>query len=319
MKVIVRAMEEGDLPEADHVFRLAFGTFLRMPEPERFGGDLEFHRPRFRADPSAAFVAERAGEVVGSNFATGWGSVGFFGPLSVRPDLWNGGIGQSLVVRALERFEAWGTRHTGLFTFADSAKHLALYRRFDFHPRSLTAILSAALPGKDQIPPQDPPLPPQRYSELRPAERATALAECRELADQIYPGLDLTPEISAVARFGFGDTLLLPDACGLGGFAICHCGPGTEAGSGACFVKFGCVLPGAGASQRFEGLLATCEAFAALQGLGRVVAGVSTARSEAYGRMLNRGFTTFLQGVAMHRPNEAGYHRPDALVMDDWR
>jgi hypothetical protein len=112
---------------------------------------------------------------------------------------------------------------------------------------------------------------------------------------------------------------LLPDACGLGGFAICHCGPGTEAGSGVCFVKFGCVLSGAGASQRFEGLLNAREAFAALQGLDRVVAGVSTARSEAYGRMLNRGFTTFLQGVAMHRPNEPGYHRSDVLVMDDWR
>jgi hypothetical protein len=74
---------------------------------------------------------------------------------------------------------------------------------------------------------------------------------------------------------------------------------------------------GAGASQRFEGLLAACEAFAASRGLERVVAGVSTARSEAYGRML-RGLTTFLQGVAMHRPNDPRYHRPDAFVMD-WR
>ncbi len=24
-------------------------------------------------------------------------------------------------------------------------------------------------------------------------------------------------------------------------------------------------------------------------------------------------------GVAMHRPDESGYHRPDALVVDDWR
>lgn len=319
MKVTVRGMEEGDLAAADHVFRVAFGTFLRMPEPERFGGDLEFHRPRFRADPNAAFIAERGGEVVGSNFATGWGSVGFFGPLSVRPDLWNGGIAQRLVVPALERFEAWGTRHAGLFTFAESAKHMALYRRFDFHPRFLTAVMSAAVAGKEGTSPQDRPAPPPLYSELQPAQRATALAECRELADQIHSGLDLTPEIVAVDKLGLGDTLFLPDACGLGGFAICHCGPGTEAGSGACFVKFGCVLPGAGASQRFEGLLGACEAFAASRGLERVVAGVSTARSEAYGRMLSRGFTTFLQGVAMHRPNEPGYHRPDAFVMDDWR
>jgi hypothetical protein len=35
------------------------------------------------------------------------------------------------------------TRHTGLFTFAHSAKHVALYQKFGFHARFLTAIMSA--------------------------------------------------------------------------------------------------------------------------------------------------------------------------------
>jgi hypothetical protein len=35
--------------------------------------------------------------------------------------------------------------------------------------------------------------------------------------------------------------------------------------------------------------------------------------------MINRGYRTGLQGVAMHRPNESGYNRTDTYVIDDWR
>ena len=43
------------------------------------------------------------------------------------------------------------------------------------------------------------------------------------------------------------------------------------------------------------------------------------ARHEAYRRILDRGFRTDLQGVAMHRPNEPGYNRPGVYLIDDWR
>jgi hypothetical protein len=49
------------------------------------------------------------------------------------------------------------------------------------------------------------------------------------------------------------------------------------------------------------------------------VAGVNTGRREAYHRMLARGFRADLVGVAMERPDEPGYNRPDVYVMDDWR
>jgi hypothetical protein len=49
------------------------------------------------------------------------------------------------------------------------------------------------------------------------------------------------------------------------------------------------------------------------------VAGVNTAREAAYRAMQRRGFRTQFQGVAMHRPNEPGYSRPDKFVLDDWR
>ena len=35
--------------------------------------------------------------------------------------------------------------------------------------------------------------------------------------------------------------------------------------------------------------------------------------------MMERGFRTDMQGVAMERPNEAGYNRPGVYILDDWR
>src|ERR1700730_11670775 len=89
--VSIRPLEEGDLEAADRVMRMAFGTFLGAPDPMMVFGDADYVRSRFAAEPSWAFAAELDGEVVGSNFATRWGSFGFFGPLSVQPALWGPG------------------------------------------------------------------------------------------------------------------------------------------------------------------------------------------------------------------------------------
>ena len=51
----------------------------------------------------------------------------------------------------------------------------------------------------------------------------------------------------------------------------------------------------------------------------RLVAGVNTSRREAYRAMLACGFRTDVQGLAMDRPDEAGYNRPGVYVIDDWR
>jgi hypothetical protein len=93
----------------------------------------------------------------------------------------------------------------------------------------------------------------------------------------------------------------------------------SEAGEGCLFVKFGAVRPGRGAEQRFDALLDGCSALAREAGMPNLLAGVNTAREEAYRQMLARGFRSVIQGVTMHRPNEPGYSRPGLFVLDDWR
>jgi hypothetical protein len=157
------------------------------------------------------------------------------------------------------------------------------------------------------------------FSEMAGQERDGCLKTCAELTGAIYEGLNVEREIRAVAEQKLGETVLVWDGSRLAGFAVCHCGAGSEAGSGALYVKFGASRPGLAAEHNFSRLLDACEAFAASQGLEKLVAGVSTARVAAYRRMLARGFRSFTQGVAMLRSEDQGYNRPDVYVIDDWR
>jgi GNAT superfamily N-acetyltransferase len=306
--VLIRPLRESDLPEARRIFHLAFGTFLGLPDPTQFLPDREFVATRWRTEASGAFAAEQDGQLLGSNFATRWGSVGHFGPLSVHPDAWDRGVARRLLEATMDRFDQWQTQHAGLFTFPHSAKHIHLYQKFGFWPRYLTLVMSLAV-----RPIVAAEL--QTYSGLSPEQREDFLKAAHELTDSIYEGLDLRHEIRSVATQALGDTVLLWDEARLAAFAVCHGGVGTEAGDGACYVKFAA----ARSADDFGNLLAACEAFAQGQQLRRVEAGVNLAREEAFRRMMAHGFRTHHIGVAMHRANDQGYSRPDALVIDDWR
>jgi hypothetical protein len=133
----------------------------------------------------------------------------------------------------------------------------------------------------------------------------------------VYRGLDLTREIEGLRRQQIGDTLVLRERGRVRGFAVCHCGDGSEARAGALYVKFAAVRPGDAAG--FVRLVAACEAFARARGAARITAGVNTARRGAYRALLNRGYRCDLYGVAMHAPDAPAYDRPDRFVLDDLR
>jgi len=313
MRVTIGRLAEVELPEAKRVVQLAFGTFRGVPDPENFWTDRDYVYGRARAPHVAGFGATLDGKLVGSNFAIRWGSVGFFGPLSVRPDLWERGIARQLLAVTMERFASWQTRHVGLFTFGESAKHVGLYQKYGFHARFLTAIMVAPVTKGGPAPSY------RRYGALNARDREAALAASRAVTDGLYPGLDLSDEIQTVAAQGLGDTLLLDDDEGLCAFAICHFGPASEAGNETCFIKFAAVRAAGAAAQNYERLIDACLTFAASVGQSHLLAGANMARDEAYRRLVARGFRTQLQGVAMHRDNDPGYCRPGVFIIDDWR
>ena len=307
--VKIRRLEERDLPEADQILRLAFGTFLGLPDPMDFMGDGDFVRTRWAADPSAALAAEVDGDLVGTNFVTRWGSVGFFGPLTVAPSVWNRGVARSLLDATMAIFDEWGVTHSGLYTFGHSPKHIVLYQSYGFWPRFLTPVLSK------------PPSPAGTdwtvFSAL--PDREEGLAAAAEVTGSVFNGLDVRREIAAVLDQGLGDTVLVYEGDDLAAFGVCHVGPGTEAGSGRCYVKFGAARSGRQAGERFGRLLDACEDFASSQGASAIAAGVSAGRRNAYRQLLDRGYRPDSIGVTLHQPDVDAYHHPDAYVIDDWR
>jgi hypothetical protein len=308
-------MREEDVAIADRVVRQAFGTFLGMPDPLQFMGDAGFIKTRFRTDPSAAFVATQNGEVVGSNIATNWGSVGFFGPLTIRPDLWDKGISHKLLAPVVQKFAQWNNTHLGLFTFAQSPKHIGLYQRYDFWPRYLTAIMARPVHG-GRAP--DGPVP-WKLSAVPQNERESALKECRAVTSAIYDGLDVRVEINAISSQALGDTVLLWEGSRIEGFAACHIGPNTEAGSGACYIKVAAVRPGRYAAAQYDRLLDAVEALGNENGCNVVIAGSNMARHAQYRATLAKGFKPQVLGVVMEKANQSGYNRPDVFIIDDWR
>ena len=308
----IAPLKKTELEEADRIVRIAFGTFLGIPNPPDFMGDRSFIIPHWHATNTKFLAARDNGRLIGSNVVTRWGSFGFFGPLTVLPEYWDRGVAQRLLDSTMTIFDRWGLHRTGLFTFAQSPKHVGLYQKYGYWPGYLTALMTRAPE------PNSTRQPPTLLSGLKKTEREQAIEACARLTKKIDKGLDLTAEIRSVLKQHIGDIVLTHTRGALDGFAICLTGPGSEGGEKLCYIKFGAARLGPGADKRFDKLLQACEAFAASRGAA-VEAGMNLAREAAFRQMRARGYRVTTQGVSMQRPHAAGFNRPDAWVIDDWR
>ncbi len=313
----VGLLKQSELEEADRIVRLAFGTFLGLPNPLDFMGDRNFMASRWRSTHVKVIAAREGGRLIGTNVATRWGSFGFFGPLTVLPEYWERGVAQRLLEATMTIFDRWGLRHTGLFTFPQSAKHVGLYQKFGYWPRYLTAIMTRT-PEANPAPQAKRADAPALLSAFTRNRREQTIQACGKLTHKIDRGLDLSGEIQAALAQRTGDVVLTYTRGVLDAFAVCLHGPGSEGGEKTCYVKFGAARCGAGAGERFDKLLDACKAFASSRGAA-VEGGVNLAREDAYRRMRSHGYRVTMLGVAMQRPHADGFNRADAYVIDDWR
>jgi GNAT superfamily N-acetyltransferase len=319
--VTIRPLKKNELAQAHETFRLAFGTFIGLPDPLAFGGDTDFIRPRWQRAPENSFAAELtkpdgARALAGTNFVTRWGNFGFFGPLTVSPEFWDHGVGTKLVRAAIDRFDEWQLDYRGLFTFSNSPKHLELYRKFGFWPRFILAIMELPL---DLNNPADTPFHGSwtTLDRLEEAERATVLAAAREFTGNMLPGLDLTSDMQGILQAKLGHSVFLWDGRELTGMAVTHLGPGSEAGSDTMYVRFAATRPGQEAD--FQRLLQACSAVARANGASKLVAGVSLECERTYVHMRQAGARIAFQGITMHSHNHPTYLHKDAFVLGDWR
>lgn len=309
-QVEISLLQEHELPTAEKLLRLSFGTFLRLTEPMNCGNGARYTNRWYR-DPLAVFAAKVDSKLIGFSMVANWGSCGGFGPIVVHPHFWDQGIGYQLMKTSWSKFEQWGTQQIIFCTHANSPKHIYLYGKVGAEPRFLIALCAKAISSI----PEKPILKARLYSQLSSQEQENSLKAAYQLTNKIYSGLDWRSEILLLNQLSLGESLFIWDDKKLTGFAICHYGAGSEAAEANCYVKFAA----ANSAAAFDQLIEQCEALTLILRLSSLVAGVDTACIDAYRRMLAKKFRLKSLSISMHQPNESAYSRPDVYVIEDRR
>jgi predicted N-acetyltransferase YhbS len=327
-KVQVRRVRKGDLAKVRDVLEQSFGDLLERQlgtRPRQAFNGAQYVHHRWLMEPWGCFVAEEdSTKIVGAALAVTWGSVGLLGPVAVLTHYHNQSIGQQLI-RAVQEFfaENKATLH-GVVTYPSSPKHLALFHKFGYKPKSLTAVMSRALErggshGIAARPPLKGALTVRRYSSLEEARKKAALGRFHRLTGAICRGLDVSKEVEIVDGLALGDTLLLERGPELLGFAICHAPGVSEAPTGSLYVKFLAVDPRHRKVEYLEQFVAAIEDLAHEQGSPRVILPVYLRYWIAYSTLVRCGYQIDFTMVRMQKGKPEDYEDPADLVLDDWR
>jgi predicted N-acetyltransferase YhbS len=326
-KVVIRRVRKGDLSKVRDVFEQSFGDFLERQlgtRPRQAFNGAQYVHHRWLMEPWGCFVAEEDNaKIVGAALAVTWGTVGLLGPVAVLTHYHNQTIAQQLIRAVQEFFEENKATLHGVVTYPHSAKHLALFHKFGYRPKSLTAIMSRSLDrrgGRPVLPrPPRGALTVRRFSGLEETKKKTALQRFHRLTSAICRGMDLAKEVEIVDGLALGDTLLLERGNDLVGFAIYHTPGVSEAPLGALYVKFLAVDPRHRKLEPLEPFIAALEDQAQELGLARVIVPVYLRYWLAYSTLVRCHYQIDFTMVRMQKGKPEDYEDPADLVLDDWR
>src|SRR3989441_4866801 len=325
-KIQVRRVRKGDLSKVRDVFEQTFGDFLERQlgtRPRQAFGGAQYVHHRWLMEPWGCFVAEEDNaKIVGTALAVAWGSVGLLGPVAVLTNYQNQTIGQQLIRATQEFFDENKTALQGVMTYPTSPKHLALYHKFGYRPKALTALMSRVL---DRSAPRPTtklargPLSVRRYSQLEETKKKAALGRVHRITNAVYRGLDLSKEVEIVDGLALGDTLLLERGRDLVGFAVVHTPGVSEAPSGSLYVKYMVIDPAQKRVEHLEQFVAAVEDLGHELGVQRVTLPVYLRYWLAYSTLVRCGYQIDFTMLRMQKGKQEDYEDPTHLVLDDWR
>ena len=322
-KVQIRRVRKGDLSKVRDVLEQTFGDFLERQlgsRPRQAFGGAQYVHHRWLMEPWGCFVAEEDGsKIVGAAIGVTWGSVGLIGPVAVLTNYQNQTIGQQLIRAVEEFFEENKTALQGLVTYPASPKHLALYHKFGYRPKGLTAIMSRALAGRTPRGAKAPALGTRRFSTLEEAKKKAAVARFHRITNAICRGMDVAKEVEIVDGLALGDTLLLERGREVVGFAVYHTPGVSEAPTGALYVKYLALDPAHRKPEYLEQLVGALEDLAQEQGHARIILPVYLRYWTAYSTLVRCGYQIDFTMLRMQKGKQEDYEDPSHLVLDDWR
>jgi len=327
-KVQIRRVRKGDLSKVKDVLEQSFGDFLERQlgtRPRQAFNGAQYVHHRWLMEPWGCFVAEEDGsKIVGAALAVTWGTLGLLGPVAVLTHYHNQTIAQQLMRAAQDFFEENKATLHGAVTYPTSAKHLALYHKFGYKPKSLTAVMSRALERGTARPALPKPvvkgaLTVRRFSGLEETKKKAALTRFHRITNGVCRGLELAKEVEIVEGLALGDTLLLERGAELVGFAIYHAPGVSEAPTGSLYVKYLAIDPRQRKVEHLEQLVSAIEDLAQEQGLARVILPVYLRYWLAYSTLVKCGYQVDFTMVRMQKGKPEDYEDPADLVLDDWR
>lgn len=149
--VIVRQATPDDFESCGRIFYDAFEAIAARHNFPVEPGSPEFTRVHVGGlianDGIAGFVAERAGEPLGSAFVDERGVIAGIGPVSVDPGAQDDGVGRALMETALRRERDRDAAGIRLVQTAYHYRSLALYAKLGFAVREPLSVLQGAPPA----------------------------------------------------------------------------------------------------------------------------------------------------------------------------
>jgi GNAT superfamily N-acetyltransferase len=174
-------LRPGETADATACGRICYEAFKALADWHGFPPDFPsagaasgllamlFGHPGFHS-----VVAERDGEIAGSNFLDERSAVFGVGPISVDPAMQRGGIGRLLMEHVLDRAQQRGATGVRLLQSAYNNQSLCLYTKLGFKTREPISLMSG-VPPEVQIP----------GYEVRRA-RAADLRACNDLCVAVH-------------------------------------------------------------------------------------------------------------------------------------
>ena len=241
------------------------------------------------------------GHLVAFNLAHLSGTEGWMGPLAVRPDRQNAGLGGAIVRAAIAWLREQGAATIGLETMPRTVENIGFYSRLGFVPTQLTITMV-----------HDADRRPRGATPLAGPE---AIGECRALAGRLRPGIDFQRELALTHELELGGLTVVRRATDLAGFALWHTAP---LASGRPRDELRVLKLAAADDAAFIELLAELRVRAAAERVRRVSLRCQTEYTGAYRALVDAGFRvhwTDLRMVLFDGPEKPA---PTGVVLSNW-
>jgi GNAT superfamily N-acetyltransferase len=261
------------------------------------------------AGAGAMVWRDDAGEIVAFNVAHRSGSEGWMGPLAVRPDRQGAGLGKTVVRAATDWLVDQGVTTLGLETMPRTVENIGFYARLGFAPGHLTVTMTNDIRTRGHR-------APLLLSERRGPAQDAVLSAARALMAGLAPGVDYRREILLTAELGLGDASLVEgDGGGLDAIVLWHSAPLADARVGE---EVRILKLAARTERAFEAAVSATEAAAARLGIRRVAVRCQTRFTDAFRRLIARGYRVRWTDLRMTCEGYPEAHPETGVLFSNW-